>query len=317
MSPALLGALQQQKHSVLAVQKTLFSWEDAAIYSDKMLFPACISAGRAALQPAPGPQSHLEHQPEVPTGAASPSLSPSLPTAAADSSSLLHADPTSPCPNHSPTYVSCTQGSPRQTLPPSLRWLCVDGQVSCTLHPIPVPALSPHALKSSFAKQRGCLWPPFLSRCLVTLHGTGRCTEFPRPLPDCLHATEGGSCWLVQAGAQPLQHSPTLTPSKASPPPTLWLGPPWGAPLRGCWGFPSSTRRFVLNGGQQRALPRHPEQLQGRVPALAGCVPALRGPWALCSPGRAQIEGAGEDMSPGLSRLSFPPAFWQGAGSRA
>lgn len=97
--------MQQQKHSVLAVQKTLFWWEDAAIYSDKMLFPACISAGRAALQLALGPQSHLQHHPEVPTGAASPSLSPSLPTAAADSSSLLHADPTSPCPNHSPIHL--------------------------------------------------------------------------------------------------------------------------------------------------------------------------------------------------------------------
>lgn len=215
-----------------------------------------------------------------------------------------------------PLYISCTQGSPRQTLPPSLRWLCVDGQVFCTLHPIPVPALSPRALKSSFAKQRGCLWPPFLSRCLVTLQGTGRCTEFPRPLPDCLHATEGGHPGWCRQGLSPCSTAPLSPPAKLHPP-TLWPGPPWGAPLRGCWGLPSSTRHFVLNGGQQRAFPRHPEQLQGRVPALAGCVPALRGPWALCSPGRAWIEGAGEDMSPGLSQPSFPPAFWQGACSRA
>lgn len=215
-----------------------------------------------------------------------------------------------------PLYISCTQGSPRQTLPPSLRWLCVDGQVFCTLHPIPVPALSPRALKSSFAKQRGCLWPPFLSRCLVTLQGTGRCTEFPRPLPDCLHATEGGHPGWCRQGLSPCSTAPLSPPAKLHPP-TLWPGPPWGAPLRGCWGLPSSTRHFVPNGGQQRAFPRHPEQLQGRVPALAGCVPALRGPWALCSPGRAWIEGAGEDMSPGLSQPSFPPAFWQGACSRA
>ena len=119
----------------------------------------------------------------------------------------------------------------------------------------------------------------------------------------------------MHAGAQPLQHSPTLTPTKASPPAAPGATP--GCPALRLLGFPWLHQAFCPRRGTARAFPRHPEQLQGCMPVLQGCVSALRGPWALCSPGKAQMGGAGGDMSPGLPQPSFPPAFWQGAGSRA
>lgn len=66
----------------------------------------------------------------------------------------------------------------------------------------------------------------------------------------------------MQAGAQPLQHSPTLTPSKASPPHTV-AGATLGCPAPGLLGSPQLHQAFCPQRGTATSLPQAPRAASG------------------------------------------------------
>ena len=162
-----------------------------------------------------------------------------------------------------PAYVPYTQGSPKQTLPPSSRWLCVDGRL---LRPPPQSCAGVISVctKISFCQAVRL----FAAAVFLSLPGdpaapgdmghweVHRVSQASVGLPPCLRATEGGHPSWCRQGLSPCSTAPLSPPPKLHP--LLRLGPPQGAPLCGCWGFPGCTRHFVLDGGQHEPSPGTP-----------------------------------------------------------